>query len=64
MELHRGRKPQVIPEMRNLTLNNTESKQVAVLQPQEVTNLDQQFLAQGFHLRREDDKALISNFLR
>lgn len=38
-----------------LTLNNTESKQVTVLQPQEVTHLDQQFLAQGLHLRTRED---------
>lgn len=41
---------------KELTLNNTESKQVAVLQPQEVTHLDQQFLAQGPHLWRKNNK--------
>ena len=42
--------------MRNLTLNNAESKQVTVLQPQEVTHLHQQFLAQSLHLRRREDE--------
>lgn len=46
----------VIPEMRSLTLNNAESKQVTVLQSQEVTHLDQQFLAQGPYLRRREDE--------
>lgn len=42
--------------MRSLTLNNAESKQVTVLQPEEVTHLDQQFLAQGLHLKRTEEE--------
>lgn len=33
-----------------LTLNDAETKQMTVFQPQEVTNLDQQFLAKSLHL--------------
>lgn len=36
---------------RGLTLNDAEPEKMTVLQPEEVTNLDQQFLAQSFHLR-------------
>lgn len=46
----------IICEMKGLTLNNTESKQVTVLQSQEVTHLGQQFLAQSLHLRRREEE--------
>lgn len=55
--------PQWIREMRSLTLNNAESKQVTVLQPEEVTHLDQQLLAQSFHLRRTRE-VTVSVFLQ
>lgn len=46
----------VICEMKGRTLNNAESKQVTVLQSQEVTHLGQKFLAQSLHLRRREEE--------
>lgn len=38
------------------TLYNTESKQVTVLQPEQVTHLDQQLVTQNFNLQRKTNK--------
>lgn len=38
-----------------LTLNDAESEQVAVLQSEEVTHLDQQLLTQGLHLQTRNE---------
>lgn len=43
----------------SLTLNDAESEQVTVLQPQQVTHLDQQLLAQGLHLRERGGRSII-----
>ena len=37
-------------ERQGLTLDDAQSEQVAVLQPEQVTHLDQQLLGQGLHL--------------
>lgn len=55
---HSCRMNEISEKRRRLTLNDAEPKQVTVLQPEEIANLDQQFLAKSLHLTREIQEVL------